>query len=85
MMLPASNMKNLPLGSGCPDWANFCLLGDCLLWAVVGKLKKRRTFLDYIFHGTSYVSIDFNKKLVGLQIGLLFSQTHLVTLTGVDV
>jgi hypothetical protein len=30
----------MTLKTGYPDWANFRLLGDCLLWAVDGKLQK---------------------------------------------
>jgi hypothetical protein len=39
------------LQPGRPDWLNFRLLGDCLLWEVFKKLKKYTKFLATFFHG----------------------------------
>jgi hypothetical protein len=35
---------------GWPDWANFHLLGDCLLWAVTMKIRKVFKNLGNFFH-----------------------------------
>jgi hypothetical protein len=35
--------------AGCPDWANFRLLGEFLLWAVFLKITKVAHVLGYIF------------------------------------
>jgi hypothetical protein len=45
------------------DWANFRLLGDCFLWAVLWNMKMMPWFLGYFFFGKSY------KKLLA-KIGL---------------
>jgi hypothetical protein len=62
--------KNLS-SPGWPDWANFRLLGDSILWAVVWILQKWRTFLGYFFHGTGYVII-LTKIWLGYILGVFF-------------
>jgi hypothetical protein len=66
--------------AGWPEWANFRLLGDCLLWAVFLKF----TDVAHVF-GLRF-STDKIKYWVWHKMGrptfrAIFSQTHLVTLT----
>jgi hypothetical protein len=44
----ALHVKYAHTPSGRPDWANFRLLGDCLLWPVLLKMTK---FWATLFHG----------------------------------
>jgi hypothetical protein len=53
---------------GRPDWANFRLLGDFLLWAVFFKLQKWHKFLGFFFHGESNV-LFFTKNGLGYILG----------------
>jgi hypothetical protein len=44
--------------AGWQDWANLHLLGDCLLWAVFGKIQKKPKFLcEFFFRGNTYAAI----------------------------
>jgi hypothetical protein len=51
--------------TGWPDWANFCPLGDCLLWAVFENFKCSRNFpqlrlcIILAKNGFGYISGDF--------------------------
>jgi hypothetical protein len=47
-----------------PDWANFCPMGDCLLWEVNWKSQKWPTFLCYTFPKYR-LCIYFDKKCAG--------------------
>jgi hypothetical protein len=54
---------------GWPDWANFRLFGDCLLWAVLLKMTKVAKILGYFIYG----KIDIN-ALGYIHFGWLFHE-----------
>jgi hypothetical protein len=58
--------KRLALQSGWPDWANFCLLGDCFLWVVF--YYSSRLFLGQLFPRKN-IFINFDKKWVRQHFG----------------
>jgi hypothetical protein len=65
--------------SGWPDWVNFRLLGDCLHYAVFGKLQNKPNEFRLLCQGQSNVFI-LTKNCLGHILGDLFSQAPLVTL-----
>jgi hypothetical protein len=60
--------------TGRPDWANFRIWGDCVLFAF-----KKITELDKTL-GILFSKVKFVKNWIGLHFGRFFSQTHLVAL-----
>jgi hypothetical protein len=61
----------LLLWTGWPDWANFGLWGDCLLWAVVWKSQKQRKFWRFFFHSKLLIL----KKWSGYKSGDFFTNS----------
>jgi hypothetical protein len=54
--------KNVSVGPGWPDWANFRQLGDRLFWAVFWKLHKYPTILCCFFPRLR-LYVDFCQKM----------------------
>jgi hypothetical protein len=61
--------------TGWPDWANFCLLDNCILWALQ-KLPIHKNWIT--FFPRKKVVYFFNKNALGFILGLF--HTHLVNL-----
>jgi hypothetical protein len=58
--------------TGWPDWANFRLMGGCLLWVVFFKIAEvAHTYVLHFSKCISYIFI-FAKKRDGLHFGRLF-------------
>jgi hypothetical protein len=56
---------------GWPDWANFRLLGNCLLWAVILKIIEVGQNLSHFFP-QEQLYINFDKRSAGLDFGWFF-------------
>jgi hypothetical protein len=74
MPLKAMFIK-LALWPGWPDWANFRLLGDCLLWVVLNITDLAQMFV--LLFSTENVLILTKKDWA--TFWEIFLQTHLVT------
>jgi hypothetical protein len=67
-------------GTGWPDWANFCPLGDCLLLGQFLENCRRSLHFWAAFVLGKVYGLNLTKKLVGLHFGRFFLKTRLVTL-----
>jgi hypothetical protein len=62
-----------------PDWASFCLFGDCLLWAFFLKISEIAHIIGQLFSSVKVV-FRIGSKMDLARFWANFSLTHLVTL-----
>jgi hypothetical protein len=71
----------LKIITSVPDWANFRLLCDCLLWAVLLKDASPHFGLHFSTVKVMYILPTYMfQKRVGLHFCDFFSKAHLITL-----
>jgi hypothetical protein len=68
-------LSSLQTSEGWPDWANFCLFGDCSRLEFYENYRSAPNFWDNFFHRKIFVGIHLDKRRVGVQFERFFSQT----------
>jgi hypothetical protein len=63
------------LQAGWPDWANFRLLGDCLLWVVFVKIAEIAQLIGQLFYTVKVVHY-FLQKVVWATFWATFWATN---------
>jgi hypothetical protein len=77
--------KYLKIITSVPDWANFCQLCHCFLWADFYKLLKKPKYLICLFPRKKSYQLNLTKKRKRTSFWAIFSKTHLVTLSSSDL